>query len=146
MPLEYTAAMALDDDGPTAVGGGGGSEARFRDLLDALPQTVFEIDLSGKLTFLNHFALDLFGYTPKDFADGIEAFDVLIPTDRERALENMQEILKKNNTGSHQYSALKKDGTIFPIIITASIILRQGHPVGLRGVINASQSVKTEQL
>jgi PAS domain S-box-containing protein len=111
-----------------------------------IPTAVFEIDLSGKLTFLNHFALDLFGYTPKDFTDGIEAFDVLIPADRERALENMQEILKKNNTGSHQYAALKKDGTTFPIIITASIILRQGHPVGLRGVINASQSVKPEQL
>jgi PAS domain S-box-containing protein len=117
------------------------SEIRFRDLAEMIPTAVFEIDLSGKLTFLNNFALDLFGYTPKDFADGIEAFDVLIPEDRERALGNMQEILQKNVTGSHLYSALKKDGTNFPIVITASIILRQGHPVGLRGVINRSQGV-----
>jgi len=117
------------------------SETRFRDLAEMIPTAVFEIDLSGKLTFLNNFALDLFGYTPKDFADGIEAFDVLIPEDRERALGNMQEILQKNVTGSHPYCALKKDGTNFPIIITASIILRQGHPVGLRGVINPSQVV-----
>jgi PAS domain S-box-containing protein len=122
------------------------SETRFRDLAEMIPTAVFEIDLSGKLTFLNHFALDLFGYSTNDFAAGIEAFDVLVPEDRERALENMQEILKKNNTGSHHYAALKKDGTTFPIIITASIILRQGHPVGLRGVVNGiSKSKLAEQ-
>jgi PAS domain S-box-containing protein len=90
------------------------SETRFRDLAEMIPTAVFEIDLSGKLTFLNNFALDLFGYTPKDFADGIEAFDVLIPEDRERALGNMQEILQKNVTGSHPYCALKRMGPIFP--------------------------------
>jgi PAS domain S-box-containing protein len=111
------------------------SEARFQDLAELIPTAVFEMDLSGKLTFLNHFALDLFGYTPKDFVDGIEAMDILHPDDRERAIMSMQEILYKKDTGSHEYTALKKDGTAFSIIITSSSIQHQGHPVGLRGVV-----------
>jgi PAS domain S-box-containing protein len=114
------------------------SEARFRDLAELIPTAVFEMDLSGKLTFLNHFALSLFGYSREDFAKGIEAMDVILAEDQERALSNMQEILQQNNTGSHEYTAIKKDGTAFPISIVASIISHQGHPVGLRGVVNVS--------
>ena len=121
------------------------SEARFRDLADLIPAAVFEIDLSGKLTFLNHFALDLFGYTTEDFAGGIEAMDILLPEDRERALMNMQEILQNKDAGSHEYTALTKDGTALSIIITSSIILRQGHPVGLRGVVNNISSANTQK-
>ena len=121
------------------------SEIRFRDLAELIPTAVFEIDLSGKLTFLNHFALELFGYTTKDFADGIEALDVLIPEDRERALENMQEILQQKDTCSHEYTALGKEGTTFSIILTSSIILRQGHPIGIRGVVNTSQGANTSK-
>jgi PAS domain S-box-containing protein len=117
------------------------SETRFRDLAELIPTAIFEMDLGGKLTFLNHFALDLFGFVPEDFANGIEAMDVLVAEDQERALENMQVILQKNIIGSHEYTAIKKDKTTFPITIVASIVLRQGHPVGLRGVVNSLPSV-----
>lgn len=114
------------------------SEARFRDLAEMIPTAVFEMDLGGKLTFLNHFALNMFGYTQEDFAGGIEAMDVLTAEDQERALSNMRDILQQRKTSSHDYTAIRKDGTMFPISIVASIILHQGHPVGLRGVVNAS--------
>jgi PAS domain-containing protein len=55
------------------------------------------MDLGGGLTFLNHFALELFGFTPDDFTNGIEAMDVLLAEDQERALENMQQILQQKN-------------------------------------------------
>jgi PAS domain S-box-containing protein len=119
------------------------SEARFRDLAEMIPIAVFEMGLSGKLTFLNNFALDLFGYSPRDFAEGIEAMDVLHPEDREKALMNIQEILRmKKDTGSHEYKALRKDGTAFSIIITSSIMLRNGHPIGIRGVIDSLSKLK----
>ena len=117
------------------------SEERFRDLAEMIPTAVFEMDLGGNLTFLNHFALALFGYTVEDFANGIEALDVLIPEDQERALMNIQEIFQNRKSSPHEYNALKKGGERFPIMITSSIILRHGHPVGLRGVINASQAI-----
>jgi PAS domain S-box-containing protein len=114
------------------------SEERFRDLAEMVPTAVFEMDLSGNLTFLNNFALDLFGFTAKDLADGIEALDILHPDDQEEALLNLQEIFQNRKTSSHEYTALKKGGATFPITITASIILRHGHPIGVRGVVSVS--------
>jgi len=119
------------------------SEARFRDLAEMIPVAVFEMGLSGKLTFLNNFALELFGYSPTDITDGIEAMDVLHPDDREQALMNIQEILRmKKDTSSHEYKALRKDGTALSIAITSSIILRHGHPVGIRGVVDSDSKRK----
>ena len=121
------------------------SEERFRDLAEMIPTAVFEMDLGGNLTFLNHFALDLFGYNAHDYANGIEALDILLPEDRERALMNIQEIFQNRISYSHEYIALKKGGATFPIVITSSIILRHGHPVGLRGVVNASLITNTRK-
>ena len=39
------------------------SEERFRDLAEFLPETVFEADLEGRITFVNRSAFDQFGYT-----------------------------------------------------------------------------------
>jgi PAS domain S-box-containing protein len=112
------------------------SEVRFRDLVEMVPAAIFEMDLSGKLTFLNQFALELFGLTQKEYADGVGVMDIVFPEDHVRALESIQEMFKERKTGSHRYTGQKRDGTTFSITITSAIILRQGHPVGLRGVIN----------
>ncbi len=112
------------------------SEARFRDMVEMIPATIFEMDLSGRLTFLNHFGLEQFGYGPDDIADNLEAMDMLVPEDRGRAFETMQEIFQNRASGPHAYTAQRKDGTTFSIIITSAIILHQGHPVGLRGVVH----------
>ena len=119
------------------------SEVRFRDLAELIPAAIFEIDLSGKFTFLNRLALDVLGCNQGDFARGIEAMDILIPEDRERALENIQDVLQNGVTESHEYTVLRKDGKTFCASITSSIILHQGHPVGLRGVVNAMHNVDT---
>ena len=43
------------------------SERRFKELAELLPQTIYEMDLNGNLTFVNKKAFDHFGYTPEDF-------------------------------------------------------------------------------
>ena len=43
------------------------SEMRFRELANLLPQTVFEMDERGNLTFVNLNALNVFGYTQEEF-------------------------------------------------------------------------------
>jgi PAS domain S-box-containing protein len=120
------------------------SEARYRDMVELIPAAIFEMDLSGNFTFLNHFALELFGYTCRELTDGIESMDILVPEDRGRAFENIQRIVQKKETTFQEFTALRKDGTTFPVTVTASIILHQGHPVGLRGVVNATKCMIPE--
>lgn len=49
------------------------SEQRFRELAEMLPETVFEIDLGGQVTFVSRSAFAAFGYTPQDVEKGLIA-------------------------------------------------------------------------
>jgi len=110
------------------------SEERFRDLADMLPEAVFETDNNMKLTYANHKAYELFGYTEEDFDRGINGIDLLVPKDRERARGNLARRLRGEKTGSVEYSALKKDGTSFPILHNIIAIIKDREIVGFRGI------------
>jgi PAS domain S-box-containing protein len=112
------------------------SEAKYRELADMLPQIVFETDLAGNLTFVNQNAFDAFGYTKDDFAAGLNAIEMIAPKDRDRAENRMRQIITgTTDLNGHEYNAIKKDGTEFPIIVYSTGILRDGSPGGLRGIM-----------
>ncbi len=111
------------------------SEARFRELAGLLPEAVFEADLELVLTYANQKAFELFGYSQEDFDAGLMALDTLTPEDRVRAAESMENRFRGVDPGTQRYSARRKDGSTFPILFHASLIHRDGAPVGLRGII-----------
>ena len=41
-------------------------EKKFRDLVELLPQTVYEMDLQGNFKFTNNYGIKSFGYTQED--------------------------------------------------------------------------------
>ncbi len=112
------------------------SEMRFRALAELLPQTVFEMNISGRLTFVNNNALRVFGYTPNDFLQGLYARDMIAPRDRERAMDTIQAIMQ-NDAGfeGRKYNAVKKDGTVFPVLIYSTVDTDEYGEKGLRGII-----------
>jgi PAS domain S-box-containing protein len=111
------------------------SEQRFRDLAELLPQTVYEMDLEGRLAFANRNALEMFAYAQEDLEAGLTNFDMLAPEDHARARRNMERVLRGEKLGGNDYLARRKDGTRFPVTIYSTRILRQGKPAGLRGII-----------
>ena len=111
------------------------SEKRFRELADSLPQVVFETDEKGNLPFANENAFIVFGYTRDDFDKGINVLQAIIPAEHKRALENIQGVLNGKILGAVEYTALKKDGSTFPIAIHSNPIIRDNSAVGLRGIL-----------
>ena len=111
------------------------SEEKFRELAELLPETIFEMDKSGMLTFVNRSAFNQFGYAQQDYDDGINGLDMLVSKDRQRAIRNAEKIMRGENIGINEYAALRKDGTTFPAMIHSAAILRNGQPEGLRGFI-----------
>ena len=109
------------------------SEERFRELAELMPETIFEVNLEGQLTFVNRNAYNYFGYTQADLKRGLSSFDMIIPADRDRARENVARILSGEQTGINEYTALRKDGNTFPVMIYSAPIFKEGKPVGLRG-------------
>ena len=109
------------------------SEERFRELAELMPETIFEVNLEGQLTFVNRNAYNYFGYTQADLKRGLSSFDMIIPADRDRAKKNVARILSGEQTGINEYTAHRKDGTTFPVMINSAPIFKEGKPVGLRG-------------
>lgn len=110
------------------------TDNRFKELADLLPQSVFEVDETGRLTYVNKFALDKFGYTPEEFEKGLSSLQMVVPEQRKLAMEN----IKVSILGKHldlEYTMQCKDGRTFPAIINSSPIIHNGYPVGLRGII-----------
>jgi PAS domain S-box-containing protein len=107
--------------------------AHLRDLLDRLPQTVFEADLEGRLTYANAAAFAAFGYTPEEMRRGLTVLDLVVPAQRERARVNIGRRLAGGPEEFSEYTALRKDGSTFPVLVQAAPVTRDGRPVGLQG-------------
>ncbi|MDP6777005.1 MAG: ATP-binding protein, partial [Candidatus Latescibacteria bacterium] len=106
-----------------------------RELADLLPQIACETDTRGNLTFVNRNAFDAFGYTPDELEQGINIFQMLVPGDLEKAREGFSQVIRGEGTEGIEYTALRKDGSTFPIIIYARPIIHNGVPEGVRAVV-----------
>ena len=110
-------------------------ELRFRNFAELLPQILFEMDVAGRITFVNNRGLARFGYSEEEFARGISMNQVIIPEDWTKVLDNMRRILSGEGPLSTEYTAVRKDGSRFPVIISSTVILEGERPVGLRGIV-----------
>jgi len=121
------------------------SEETYRQLAELLPQVVLEMDEKGNITYANRMATDLFGYTRADFEKGINALQMLIPEDREPALANMQKALMGEKSGGSAYTVLTKSGRTYPVMLYSNAIMREGEPVGIRGIMADLTQIKQAQ-
>ncbi|HEY41833.1 MAG TPA: PAS domain S-box protein [Dehalococcoidia bacterium] len=123
------------------------SRRRFRDLANLLPQIIWEIDTDGNVTFANRQALEAFGYSMEGDSTVIpSAVQAVIPEDQERMRRGIQKVLSGEELGGVEYTAIKKDGSTFPVLIYAARVMRNGRPVGLRGVaIDITERKQTEE-
>ena len=110
------------------------SEQRWKEFSELLPQAVYETDAHGILTFANRPSIECFGYTPEDFLQPFPIFRVISPEEREKAIRNFMGTLQGVRNVPAEYTAIKKDGTRFTMMTYASPIIRNGKPVGLRGL------------
>jgi len=111
------------------------SEEKYRELANSLPEIIFETDEKGNLTFVNKNAYDIMGYTKEDLDYGLNALQMLIPEDRERASENIQKIIGGMKIEGKEYTALRKDDSTFPVILHSNRIMEKNKPIGLSGII-----------
>ncbi|MFB0544699.1 MAG: DUF835 domain-containing protein [Asgard group archaeon] len=100
------------------------------------------------MTFANQAAFDTFGYTQEDFDKGLNAIQMLVPEDWDRAKEDIRRALSGEKLSIREYMAQTKDGSRFPVIVHASVITdEEGKPIGLRGVaVNITERKRAEEV
>jgi PAS domain S-box-containing protein len=111
------------------------SEQKYRELAELLPQVVYEIDTEMRIMYANQHAFEAFGVTQEDFAKGINVLDYILPSQHAIVRENVRKIIRGEPYTSPEYTAIRKDGSTFPVLIYASPIFHEGKLAGFRGVI-----------
>lgn len=111
------------------------SEKRFKELANLLPQTIFESDINGVITFANETGLITFGYSLEDISKGFHMISMVSEKDKLEAIGNIQRILEGLSPTKNEYEMVRKDGTTFPALTFNSPIIRNGKAIGLRGTI-----------
>ncbi len=111
------------------------NEKKFRDLVDLLPQTVYEIDLKGHFNFTNKSGIHCFGYTREDIDKGVNFIQLFVPEERKRVRQNIKSILDSGKTKGNEYTSLRKDGSTFQSLIYSNPIIQNESAVGIRGVV-----------
>jgi len=113
------------------------SEKRFRDLAELLPQNVWECSIDGKLTFANRYSFEMYRYAPEDIQKGLYIWQMIHPDDRERVMGDFIEALKhppEDFPTHHEYTAVRSDGSTFPVIMYHVPVISDNTITGMRGI------------
>ena len=98
-------------------------ETRFRELLEAAPDAILQVDSDGRIILLNRVTEDMFGYTREELLG--QPVEVLIPKElRGRHTEHRahyrQHPMTRTMGSGLALEAIRKDGSRFPVEISLS--------------------------
>jgi len=99
------------------------AEGRFRELLEAAPDAILEVDSDGRIVLLNAVAEKVFGYTRAELLG--QPMELLIPSDLRSRHEQHRSAYRFHPTTRPMGSGLdlyaqRKDGSRFPVEISLS--------------------------
>jgi PAS domain S-box-containing protein len=97
------------------------SEARFRQLLEGIPEAILEVTEEGRIVFVNEVAEQMFGYTRDEFL--ALNIDSLIPeskrnVDAQYRLGYSHQPQRRPMGTGLELNGRRKDGSLFPVEIS----------------------------
>ena len=111
------------------------SERKYRDLANDLPTCVFEAGLDGRVTYANRTGLEWFGYAEEEIVGHKRITDMVAEGERERAVRTMRRAVEDGEIPAGEYTAVRRDGSTFPALVSSRAIMHEGKPVGVRGIL-----------
>lgn len=102
-------------------------------ILASIGQAVIVTDLDGVVTYWNKVAEELYGWTAEE-ALGRKVEDLTVPNLAKEQAEEVMAALRKGTPWTGGFPAGRKDGTVFPALVTDASILREGEVIGIVGV------------
>jgi len=111
------------------------SERQYRELYDFLPIPAYEMDFNANITFANRAIYETFRGTEADLKKGFNAWQLLSDEEVKKARHNIERLLQGEQVKSTEYTFKRLDGSLFPALVTFSVLYRNDQPVGLRGAI-----------
>ena len=113
----------------------------FEHLLNSTIEAIFILE-NGKCIDSNLEGIKLFGYEKKEELIGLSALDVIDQRDHETLKKN----LKKEKTSPYEVTGIKKDGTIFPVLIKGHDFRRNNKKIRVTAMIDLTELKQKEKL
>ncbi len=111
------------------------SEKKYRELVQTLPQIVYELDARGNVTFINPAGFQVAGYVESDVLAGMHILDIVHPDCHENIRNNFAILMSGGRVEGQEYRILRKDRTTFPAIAYSRMVVSNGQPAGVRGFL-----------
>jgi PAS domain S-box-containing protein len=110
------------------------SEKKYRELTEMLPQTVYELDIEGKILYMNQTGFIQFAMDNSDI--GTSAYRFIDPLQHEQMRQNIiKTVTEKQFSYGNRYTAVRKDGSKFPALTYAAPMVSDDTVIGVRGII-----------
>jgi PAS domain S-box-containing protein len=124
------------------------SEHLYRTILDTLPSAVTVTDQSLKIAIGNKKLAEIQGVDSVDDMVGLDGLEIIVPEDRERAIEQSMKAMTENEIQTQEFTLIRRDGTRFPSEITASVVRdAEGNPTHFIAVSNdITERIAVEEL
>ncbi len=110
------------------------SEKRFHDLVNLLPEMVWESDSDGHLQYANKVAISRFGLLDSQLKRP-SWFELIIPKQQNLARRYFQSCIQGQDEGLKEFRAIDKEGRDFPVLIRTAVMQKSGKVVGARSII-----------
>ncbi len=111
------------------------SEKKFRDLMELLPEMIFETDLNGDAVYANQFALERLDYSYDDINKGLNIINIFAAEEKNRAKKYFKDRLADLQSGPEEYYIVTRDNIRFPVILHINPIIENKQAIGVRGVM-----------
>jgi len=101
----------------------------YQKLIKASPEAVVATDLQGNIVEASERALEMHGVKRIEQLIGVNAFDLIVPEEREKAAQNMAKTMREDFSGNLEYKMRRADGSIFTGELTAAMVKdSKGNP------------------
>jgi PAS domain S-box-containing protein len=114
------------------------SDARFKQLADASFEGIIIHDLDNDIVDFNQQLLDMFGYTSEELKQ-LPMMEMVAPQSRDTVAEKIASGYFK----IYQTYSIKKDDTIFPVLVHCKEALRDSKPIR---IVSLSDMTEQEQV
>lgn len=108
-----------------------GSERRFHDLVNLLPEMVWEADYLGKITYANQIAMHRLGLSER-LEQPVSWSSFVVPGLQQQAASYFEASLRGDDPGLKEFRLVSSGGGAFPVLLRSSPILEDEITVGTR--------------
>ena len=102
------------------------NDSLFRSFMKASPDILTITDLEGKIEFSSSASMKMFGTSSTEVFIGHTLLDYIDEADHQKTIANIKQMIQEGALGTEEYTAIKADGTRFPIEVNGEFIY-DGH-------------------